>query len=356
MKNSNRFVLLLSFFIVTIFNCKIMSQEIRPVKDDVGFCWTADEMNTLMKYLTENDSSNFSNENLVAAISPHDDYLYAGLVYAPLYKLIKTKEVVIFGVTHGAPLIEMNDPRNILILDNYDLWKGPYKNVEPSSLREKIKNELDTSYYVVSNKAHSLEHSIEALIPLLQYYNRDIKITPLMVTKMPIEKMEEVGDKLTDIIVDYIKTNNLKLGEDIFFLISNDANHYGKEFNNIDYGEDLQAHDKAIEKDKRITDESFNGEITKERIQSIPDKIWVSETNYPTYPLWCGRYPIVFGLTAVSQITNKLGLGDVNGKVFKYSDTFTGGVLPVKGTTLGTTSTFSLKHWVGFLSAGFYLK
>lgn len=356
MKNYNQHVLVIALFFIIIFNAKIMSQEIRPVRDDIGFCWSAEDVDKLMNYLNENDGSNFPKENLIAAISPHDDYLYAGKVYAPLYKLIKTKEVVVFGVTHGTVRKEMNDPKNLLILDEYDFWKGPYKNVEVSPLREKIKNELDTSYFIVSNKAQSLEHSIEALIPFLQYYNKDIKITPIMITQMPFEKMEEISDKLTDIIIDYIKSNNLKLGEDIFFLISNDANHYGKDFNNDKFGEDLNAHKTATDFDKQIAGESFNGEITNEKIKSITEKIWETESNKNTCPLWCGRYPIVFGLTAVSQITNKLGYGNITGKLFSYSDTFTSGVLPLKGTSLGTTAPFSLKHWVGFLSAGFYLK
>lgn len=356
MKNYNQRVFLFSLFFIIIFYRNIIPQEIRPIRDDIGFCWSAEDVNKLMDFLNENDNSNFPKENLIAAISPHDDYLYAGKVYEPLYKLIKTKEVVVFGVTHGTVRKEINDPKNILILDEYNFWKGPYKNIEISPLREKIKNELDTSYFIVSNKAQSLEHSIEALIPFLQYYNRDIKITPIMITQMPLEKTEEISGKLTDIIIDYIKTNNLKLGEDIFFLISNDANHYGKDFNNNKFGEDLNAHKTATELDKRIAEESFNGEITKEKIKSITEKIWENENNKNTCPLWCGRYPIVFGLTAVSQITNKLGYGNVNGKLFLYSDTFSGGVLPLKGTSLGTTASFSLKHWVGFLSAGFYLK
>lgn len=356
MKNPSWLVLHISLLLITIFNITITAQEVRPVRDEIGFCWTAEEMNTVMNYLNENDSTNFSSENLIAGISPHDDYLYAGLVYAPLYKLIKTKEVVIFAVTHGQIRMEFNDPHNIVILDEYDLWKGPFKNVEPSPLREKIKAELDTSYYWVNNEAQAIEHSAEALIPFLQYYNRDIKITPIMVTATNFDKLEELSDKLTDIIVSYVKENNLKLGKDIFFLISNDANHYGKDFNNIDYGEDLKAHQLATDNDKRIANKFFNGEITKDKMIDLADEIWVTMENYPTHPLWCGRYPIVFGLTAVNKITNKLGLGNIEGKLFKYSDTFSGGVLPIKGTTLGTTSTFSLKHWCGFLSAGFYLK
>ena len=250
----------------------------------------------------------------------------------------------------------MNDPQDMLILDDFDLWKGPYKNVSVSPLREKIKSELDASFYMTSNKSHSIEHSIEALIPFLQHYNPEIKLTPIMVTRMPIERMEKISSQLSAIIVDYMRINNLKPGEDIFFIISNDANHYGKDFGNDKFGEDLAAHKTATALDEQIAGESFEGEITTERIKSIPEKIWENENNTTVCPLWCGRYPIVFGLSTITKVTNELGYGNIEGKVFKYSDTFTEGVLPVKETTLGTTAPFSLKHWVGFLSAGFYLK
>ena len=116
------------------------SQNVRPIKDDIGFCWNAEEMNNFISFLSKEDGrrSNQESENLVAAISAHDDYLYAGKVYYPLYKNIKTKEVVIFGVTHGSVRKEMGNLSNVLILDEFDQWRGPYKNVEISPLREII--------------------------------------------------------------------------------------------------------------------------------------------------------------------------------------------------------------------------
>jgi len=36
----------------------------------------------------------------------------------------------------------------------------------------------------------------------------------------------------------YIRANKLQLGRDIVFLISADANHYGRDFDNIPFGED----------------------------------------------------------------------------------------------------------------------
>jgi AmmeMemoRadiSam system protein B len=354
MKKIAKYSCLLTF-ILSSFGL-VYPQEVRPVRDDVGYCWQSDRFDLFVKWLDENcPDEKFKSENLIAGISPHDDYLYAGKVYYPLYKLINAKEVVIFGVTHGTVRKEINDPKNILIFDEFEKWKGPYSDAAISPLREIIKQKLESEYYMVSNKAHSLEHSIEGLIPFLQHYNRDVKITPIMVTAMSFEKMDSLSDELANIISEYVKENNLKLGKDIFFLFSNDANHYGEDFDNHPYGLNEEAHNVAVANDKRIADQIFNGTVTKNRIQKLSDELWPEAGIKQYCPLWCGRYAVVFGLFTVSKVVNENGK-KLSGKVLRYSDTWTGGVLPVKGTSMGITAPYSLKHWVGFLSAGFYME
>lgn len=343
--------------IVLMLICELYSQNVRPIRDNVGFCWDEKEMKNFVEYL-ENNSITEDNykENLIAAISVHDDYLYAGNVYYPLFKMINAKEVIIFGVTHSSVKKEINLPKEILILDNFDSWKGIYNDVKISPLREIIKSKLDRKYFIVNNKAHEIEHSIEALIPFLQFYNPDVKITPIMVTQMSVEKMEEISLQLSKIISDYIKANRLKLGKDIFILISNDANHYGEDFNNSPYGLDLNAHQMAIENDQRIINEYLMGIVEPEKIKNLAKEILPEEANQNIIPLWCGRYPIIFGLLTLNQLKNFLGIKNIEGRLIKYSDTFTEKVLPFKNSKMGTTAPFSLKHWVGFFTLGFYIK
>ena len=342
--------------LLLLINRMIFSQEIRPIIDNVGYCWEADQLDKFIEWLDQNYiDDTFSSAGLIAGISPHDDYLYAGKIYHPLYKLIQAKEVVVFGVTHGTVRKAMNDPRNVLILDEFEKWQGPYSDVEISPLRELIKEKLDLQYYMVSNKAQSIEHSIEGLIPFLQHYNRDVKITPIMATGMPFERMDSLSAKLAGIISGYVKENNLELGKDIFFLISNDANHYGEDFDNRPYGLDENAHTTATENDKRIADESFNGLVTKEKIKNFSDELWPEAGVTQNCPIWCGRYPIVFGLLTINKVVDEYGKS-ITGKVFKYSDTMTGGVISFKDSDMGITAPYSYHHWVGFLSAGFYLE
>ncbi|MEW6194870.1 MAG: AmmeMemoRadiSam system protein B [Bacteroidota bacterium] len=333
------------------------SQSIRPIRDDVGFCWNATEMDEFIKFLSsETDiSAAISRSKLIGGISVHDDYLYAGKIYYPLFKQIRTKEILIFGVTHGTVRKEMNDPRDMLILDEYDQWQGPYGKVEVSPLREMIKEKLSDEYYIISNKAHSIEHSIEALIPFLQFFNRGIKITPIMVTQMGFERMEEISKKLSGIILGYINQNKLEIGKDISFLISNDANHYGEDFNNSPYGVDEQAHTVATENDKRIINENLSGEVSNKKVMNLVAEILPDTTNSKIIPLWCGRYPVVFGLLTINNIIDELYSGSIQGELIKYSDTFTEKVLPFRNSSMGLTAPFSYKHWCGWFTLGLFV-
>lgn len=347
-------------FMMLFFSC-LSAEELRPIRDNVGFCWKKEQVNRLLDYLKSSspgqDETNSDLPALIAGISPHDDYLYAGRVYYPLFKNIKTKEVVIFGVTHGTVRKTIDDPRNILIFDDYKYWRGPYKNIEVSGLREFLKKNLDRKHYMVNNKAHRLEHSIEALIPFLQHFNRDIKITPIMVTAMNFSRMVHLSNELATHIGTYIRQNNLKLGEDIFFLVSSDANHYGKDFNNIVFGEDERAHKLGTGSDKRIADAFLSGQISKAKIAELTGKLWGKTYTEYGDRVWCGKFSIPFGMLTIRKVVQKSHPGmSLTGKVLIYSDTYSEGVLPLKKPGYGITAPFSLKHWVGFFSTAFYLE
>ncbi len=348
------FILLL---IVLQFVSVTLAQTVRPIKDDVGFCWNPEQMDLFIDWLDDNaKEKNFSSENLVAAISPHDDYLYAGKIYYPLYKLIKAKEIVVFGLMHSTVRVELGNPKDVIFLDEFDQWSGAYSNIKISPLREFIKQKFDSGKFVVSNKAHSMEHSIEALIPLIQHYNKEAKITPIIIPAISFDKMNSYSSSLASIIQEYIQKNNYKLGKDIFFLFSNDANHYGEDFKNFPYGLDMKAHTVATENDKRIVNENLVGEISGDKIKKLTQEIWPDSTGQRKIPIWCGRYPIVFGMLTVQKIVKDLEKKSFSGTLFKYSDTLTEKVLPINGTSMGLTAVFSPKHWVGFFTLGFYMK
>ena len=322
--------LFLSFLALPVLPLLVSSQTVRPVRDDVGFCWDATQMDRLVAYLEKNEKNTPAMGGIIGGISPHDDFLYAARVYLPLYRALRAKEVVIFGVTHGTVRKEIGDPKNVLILDSFEKWKGPYGDVPISPLREYIKSRMDTSEMLVSNKAHELEHSIEATVPFLQHYNRGVTITPMMVTAMPLDRMENLSDKVAGILAQYIQQKKYVLGKDIVILISTDANHYGKDFNNEAFGEGEESHTRGIEHDSAIAANDLAGALDGGKIRDLTRDLWG-----PTYAdqgkvVWCGKFSVPFGLL-----------------------TFTEGVIPLKGTGMGTTAPASLRHWCGWVSVGY---
>lgn len=347
---------IIRLFVAAMCVMAIAAQETRPVRDDVGFCWNPVSMQKLMDYLQSQEKESFEAEGLVAAISPHDDYLYAGRIYYPLFQILKANEVVIFGVTHSTVRNELEDFRNILILDSFAFWPGLKKPIGVSGLREYVKKNLDKTVFVTNNKAHGIEHSIEALLPFLQYFNPDIKITPIMVTPMPFARMEDVSSKLAVTIAAYMNEKHLAPGKDIFFLISSDGNHYGEDFTNSPFGEGEKAWVAARDLDKRLIRTYLTGVMESRKIAGLTEELW-GET-YLDYrnTYWCGKYSVPFGLLVVEK-TMALTLNKkINGVLFRFSDTYSEGVLPIKKTGMGTTAPFSLRHWVSFFSIGYYIQ
>ncbi|MCP4218949.1 MAG: AmmeMemoRadiSam system protein B [bacterium] len=359
---------------------KHQSEEIRSVIDTIGYPWQKIHLSKIVSYLHKGadpqhrrqPSSRGLNDGRqapkvekktvkkqvpVAGIAPHDDYLYSARVSLPLFKSIQTKEVVIFGLAHSAVRKRIEDPQGIIILDSHKFWQGLESNIPVSPLRDFLIASLDKKHFVVSNEAHRHEHSIEAMLPFLQYYNPGIKITPIIVTGMDFGAMKTLSRILAGHIKKYIKKNKLEAGKDIFFLISADANHYGSHFENTVFGENREAHFRGTEFDKKLTRDYLSGPVNVEKLQGLTTKLWGKTYREYGDTVWCGKYCIPFGMLTVSAVLDKAVKGKrLEGRVLRYSDTYTDGVLPIKDPGIGITAPFSLKHWVGFFSAAYYLQ
>ena len=332
----------------------LAAQDMRPAHDDVGYCWNPAAMQKLVEVLESQERESFGRNGLVAGISPHDDYLYAARVYYPLFRALRTKEVVIFGVTHSTVRKEISGLDGIIIFDDFKSWRGLNKPVPASGLREYLKARLDKGLYITNDKAQMIEHSIEAVVPFLQYFNPDVKITPIMVAPMPFGRMEEISARLAAGIADYMSVQHLAAGKDIFFLISADDNHYGQDFDNTKFGEGEQAWDAAREFDQRLIRTYLTGELTSAKVEGLTCELWGKTYLDFQKTLWCGKFSIPFGLLAVEKVISRVSGKRLDGQLFRYSDTYSEGVLPLRKKGLGTTAPFSLRHWVSFSSIGYY--
>ncbi|MCE1189018.1 MAG: AmmeMemoRadiSam system protein B [Ignavibacteria bacterium] len=350
--NVNFFTLIL---IAVIINIPVLCQTTRKPIDSIGFSWNLSEMNSLYSYLDNNAHIRFDTEaQVVAAICPHDDYLYASDVYYSLFSRIFPSTIIIIGVTHATVRKQIDDPVNVLLLENYAKWAGCQKEIAVSPMRDYLIKEMPDSSFLVYNKAHQLEHSIEALIPFIQKRNPKAEIVPIMVTRMQYSNMQKISGLLASAISKYCSLKGLIPGKDVMILISSDANHYGPDFSNTPFGTDTVAHTRAVEYDKSIADECLTGEIDELKIKRCTDKLWFKDSDTLT-PVWCGKYSVPFGLLTARKIS-EIYSKKLFGEVLMYNDSWSKGVIPVSRISLGTTAPFSLKHWVGYLSAIYSLK
>jgi MEMO1 family protein len=347
------------FFIVAIgLAIPLCAEETRPVRKGSGCSWSARQVDQLMGFArTQAPKVPDDLPPLVAGISPHVDYLHGARVYYPLFQRIFAPEVVIIGVTHRPIREKLGQPQDKLILDSYAEWQGPYGKTKVSQLRERIKERLDPRCYLVNNDAHCMEHSIDSLLPFLQRARRDVRITPIMVTAMSFETMDAMSERLAGIVADYMRENGLEPGRDVFFLISADANHYGEDFNNTHFGEGLEAYEKGTAHDRKLAETYLDGAISPGKVKALTAQLWGKDFKSYGNVVWCGHYSIPFGLLTVNHVLQKLSPGrHLAGRVFLYGDSRAAGDWPIEVTGIGATKPDSLGHWVGFLSAGFYVQ
>jgi hypothetical protein len=81
------------------------TDALRGQQDAIGFASTAAQMQAVWDLAAAPPAPRGFGPpgapGVAGLIAPHDDYLYAGRVYYPLFRNLRTREAVIFGVTHG---------------------------------------------------------------------------------------------------------------------------------------------------------------------------------------------------------------------------------------------------------------
>ena len=195
--------LILFVLILTIISCNSgnklenESDKIRPLKDTIGFAQYSWQMDSLMARLRRNGWKRSEGLPWKLAICPHDDYTYVGKLYPELLQNINAPNLILIGVAHKAAQLGIEDS---MVFDSYTEWKGPWKNIQVSPAREEIYNLLSKKFAIKNDTLQKVEHSVEAMIPFLQYFNRNISIVPILVPAMSPDRMESCGKALAEAI------------------------------------------------------------------------------------------------------------------------------------------------------------
>lgn len=342
----------LSLFFSSLF-LFVNAQHLRGLADTIGFAHTARQMNIFMERLGINNSVN-QEESFRLLISPHDDYTYVGPLYPQVLKHVKTKTVILFGVAHKAKKYNLE---NKLIFDDFEAWQGPYKNIKISPLRKEIMKALPANSFIVHDSMQVTEHSVEAILPFLQFYNKDIEIIPILIPYMSLELMASLSTQLAKSIEEVANKHKLIWGKDFSLVISTDAVHYGDEEwagrNFARFGTDSTGYKKAVAFEHEIIDNCLKDDVQFEKIKKFTQYTLKPEDYKEYLWTWCGRYSIPFGMLTAKHLQQDLKATPLSGQLIGYSNSLDHPHIPVKDLGMGETAPASLHHWVGYVGMGF---
>ncbi|MBN2492889.1 MAG: AmmeMemoRadiSam system protein B [Planctomycetes bacterium] len=293
----------------------------------------------------------------VGAISPHDDYQYAGQLYLHLYPYLRARHAVMIGVAHHAR--KHPEAEGKLVFDGFQQWHGPYSPVPISPLRAVVIEALPEADRLVSQEMHAGEHSLEAMVPFLQHYQREVSIVPILVPFMTWDRLEALAGRLAQGLAAAMKERSLALGRDVAVLISSDAVHYGDEDwggrSFADFGTNGAAYDRAVSRDLALIRDHLTERVAIEKARNFYRAV-VAEDCHEYRISWCGRFSIPFGLCLLNGLARELGPAHLRGDLLRYGTTLDPGRRDPGVEGLGVTARASLRHWVGFCSIGYRLE
>jgi AmmeMemoRadiSam system protein B len=327
------------------------SSSVRPLKDTVGFAQYEWQMDSLMSRLNREGWKKADGIAWKLAICPHDDYTYVGTLYPELLQNIKAQNLILIGVAHKAAQLGIEDS---LVFDNYSKWKGPWKDVPVSSAREQIFNLLSKKYAIINDTLQKIEHSVEAMIPFLQYFNKNISIVSILVPAMSPDRMQECGKALADAIREVAGKNRWEWGRDYAIVATTDAVHYGNvDWGGVDrayFGCDEKGNIKAREHESEIVEKCFKGDVTPDNIRLF-NAYTLNPDNFREYKwTWCGRYSVPVALYTSYYLNESKPL---SGYLVGYSTSITSPHIPVDDIRMGRTAIATDCHWVGYAALGY---
>ncbi|MBU0763740.1 MAG: AmmeMemoRadiSam system protein B [Bacteroidetes bacterium] len=338
---------------------------VRKVIDTIGFACNARQMDSVMARIERNfgrKQDEIFRKNRIAdtiawktAICPHDDYAYAGYLYPLAMRNIKAHTVLLIGVCHKAARFGLE---NVVVFDGFDAWKEPYGSVKISTAREDILKQLPGNTYIVHDSVQAMEHSLEAIVPFLQYYNRNVEVIPILIPYMNSGEMNTAAQQLSRAIMAVMQQRNWQWGRDLSIVISNDCVHYGDEewgdSNFAFYGSDTAGYERAVAHEKMIISRCLNGRLHPDRIMDFI-QMTVDTADFKKYKwTWCGRYSVPFGLLTTYHLQQLIDRkSPVEGSFLDYATSIDHPVLPVSDLEMGTTAIATIHHWVGYTAVGY---
>jgi len=129
---------------------------------------------------------------LKALIIPHAAYIYSGLTAAHAVKVLKARQfskVIVMGPDHRVGM-------NYMVISQVDAYETPFGKVELHDDAKKLRKH--SSVFRSSKYSDQAEHSIEVILPFLQYYLKTFKFIPLVVGQINPKSLVTYIEPLLD--------------------------------------------------------------------------------------------------------------------------------------------------------------
>lgn len=326
---------------------------VRQPVDTVGFATKQYQIDSVMNRIMSLQGEKFAKAPYVPycrlAICPHDDYSYVGWLYPATLRNIGAKTLIIFGVAHKAKRFGLED---VLVFDTFTHWHGVFGKIPVSWLRDKIFSDMPEDMVIRHDSMHVVEHSIESMLPFLQYFNRDIQIVPILVPCMSYERMAEVAKSLAVALQKVFQEHKLSWGPDVAILVTTDAVHYGDEDwggkSYAPFGADSAGYKKAIDMEHEIFNSTLYGNLSQSKIHSFYGYT-VDASNHREYKwTWCGRYSVPFALLTAVELNGLVKGPELTGLPIGYATSIDHQPLSLSDLGMGQTAPANIRHWVGY--------
>jgi len=170
------------------------------------------ELNQMIEKLThaaqKSPGIKFPASKLKALIMPHAGYIYSGLTAAHAVKVLRPNtfsKVILMGPDHRVGM-------DYVALSQVDAYETPLGKVALHNDTQKLRRH--SSVFKTSRLSDQAEHSVEVILPFLQYYLKHFELIPLVVGQIHYQT-----------VVTYIAP---LLDDKTLLVASSDLSHYLK--------------------------------------------------------------------------------------------------------------------------------
>ena len=261
--------------------------------------------------------------------------------------------MILIGNAHWS---EAYGVRNRLIFGDFKFWRGPFGPVKVSPLRDKIITAMTSGDIWVNRSMMETEHSLEALIPFLQYYNRNVEIIPVLVPFTSWDQENLLSKDLVQVVSEIMKKRGWTLGKDIAILCSTDGQHYGdygwSYYDFHPFGCDADGYKQSMNLDEMLVSKDLSGPLSVSGIHAMYGQL-INENNITEYKVtWCGRFSVTFSANFATRLTLTMDNRTPEMCLLSHGSSLSDPWLPLKEKGMGITADANLHHFVTYIAVG----